>query len=169
MKQIWAPWRIEYINMSQKSKGKTRTKGCFLCLKDPKSDKDNLVLLRGKYSFVIMNRYPYNPGHIMIAPYRHIGEMEKCSPEEAGEMFIFTQKCIKALKKAMKPDGFNAGFNIGSVAGAGVPGHLHLHLIPRWQGDTNFMPIIGETKIINEEVYKTYKKIKSALNKNGKN
>ena len=163
MKQIWAPWRIEYIKQSQKAKLKTGRKGCFLCLNSSKSDGKNLILLRGKYAFVIMNRFPYNPGHLMIAPYRHIRTIEQCRAEEAGELFQLLKHCISALKMVMKPEGFNIGVNIGNVAGAGVPGHLHIHIIPRWLGDTNFMPIIGEIKIINEELHKMYRKVKKEL------
>jgi ATP adenylyltransferase len=160
MKQIWAPWRMEYIKLSQRLKVKSQKSGCFLCLKSDKFDKNNFILLRGNYSFVIMNRFPYNSGHLMIAPYRHIGLIERCNGEEIGEIFKFLQKSVAVLKKTMKPDGFNIGINLGSVAGAGVPGHLHIHVIPRWLGDTNFMPIVSKTKIINEGLQSTYNKLK---------
>ncbi len=163
MKQIWAPWRIEYIEQSQKAKFKGKKLDCFLCLNSGKSDSKNLILLRGKYSFVIMNRFPYNPGHLMIAPYRHIKTIERCRTEEAEELFQLLKRCISALKIIMKPEGFNIGVNIGYVAGAGVPGHLHIHIIPRWLGDTNFMPIISEIKIINEGLHKMYRKLKGVL------
>jgi ATP adenylyltransferase len=169
MKQIWAPWRIEYIkhnqNLTCHKERKTRNKKerCFLCDFKKKTDEDILILYRGKHSFIIMNRYPYNPGHLMIAPYRHIGLIEKCNNKETGEMFTFIQKSITALKKSMQPEGFNIGCNLGLVAGAGVPGHIHIHIIPRWLGDTNFMPIVGKTKVINEELYSMYHRLKKVL------
>jgi ATP adenylyltransferase len=167
MKQLWAPWRAEYINMCNEEKSKKQKAKCFLCLKKPKFDYNNLILYRGKKSFIIMNRYPYNAGHLMIAPYRHIGEVEKCNLKEYNEMFGLMQKSIRVLKTTMKPDGFNVGINLGYVAGAGVPGHLHIHVIPRWLGDTNFMPIIGDTKIINEELHKMYISLKKSFRDNG--
>jgi len=169
MNQLWAPWRIEYIKMSQNEKTKKKKPACFLCIKNFNKNKDNFVLFTGKYSFIIMNRYPYNPGHLMIAPYRHIGLIEKCNEQEVAEMLKLIQKSVIVLKKMMKPNGFNIGINLGYVAGAGIPGHIHVHVIPRWLGDTNFMPIIGKTKIINEELYNMYNKLKKVLNKNGKN
>lgn len=167
MKQIWAPWRVEYIKLYNEVKNKKKKAKCFLCLNKAKHDNDNLVLFRGKKSFVIMNRFPYNAGHLMIAPYRHFGEIEKCNLNEYNEMFRLMQKSVKVLKTTMKPDGFNVGINLGYVAGAGVPGHLHIHIIPRWLGDTNFMPIIGNTKVINEDLYKMYLNLKEVFYDNG--
>lgn len=167
MKQLWAPWRIEYIKESQKPKVKNQKSKCFLCMKN-KGNTDNYVVFKGKNAFIMMNRYPYNPGHLMIAPYRHIGLIEKCNEQETREMFKLLQKSVVVLKKVMKPDGFNIGINLGYVAGAGVPGHIHIHIIPRWLGDTNFMPIVSNTKIINEELVKMYHKLKKEFNKNGK-
>ncbi len=163
MKQIWAPWRIEYINQTQSSKRKVQNLRCFLCL------KKNFILHKGKYSFIVMNRFPYNSGHIMVAPYRHIGSIEELNSNETGEMFALIQKSVITLKKIMKPDGFNIGINLGSVSGAGVPGHIHIHIIPRWLGDTNFMPIISDTKIINESLKNTFKILKKEFIKYGKN
>ncbi|MCS7233043.1 MAG: HIT domain-containing protein [Synergistetes bacterium] len=157
MNFIFAPWRIEYIRAPKASV-------CFLC-DLPREDKDdeNLILYRGKSCFIIMNNYPYNPGHLMIAPYRHIGELEKLSKDELLEMMLLTQKAIFLLKKAMRPDGFNLGFNIGKVAGAGLEDHVHLHIVPRWNGDTNFMPIIADTKVVPQAVRDTYKTLKDVL------
>jgi ATP adenylyltransferase len=168
MEHLWAPWRIEYIKESQSSKLKTQKPGCFLCVKD-KTNINKFVLFRGKYAFIMMNRYPYNPGHLMIAPYRHIGLIEKCHEQETNEMFKLLQKSVVALKNLMKPEGFNVGINLGLVGGAGVPGHIHIHVVPRWLGDTNFMPIISSTKVINEELTNMYNKLKKVLNSNGKN
>jgi ATP adenylyltransferase len=164
MKNLWAPWRIKYIEESYLAKNKNKQTGCFLCVKKSKSaDEKNLILKRGRYGFVIMNHYPYNAGHLMIAPYRHIGDLEKIRPAEAAELFALVQKSIVALKKAYHPDAFNIGMNLGIIAGAGVPGHLHIHLIPRWSGDTNFMPIIANTKVINEELIVMYRKLKKII------
>jgi len=149
MKKLWAPWRIEYILME-------KIKECIFC-KAAKENKDdeNLVLWRGKYSFVMLNRYPYNSGHLMIAPYTHTGDIEQLKKEELDEIIILIQKSVKLLKKALKPDGFNIGINIGKVAGAGIEDHIHVHIVPRWNGDTNFMPIIGDTKVVNQYLSET--------------
>ncbi len=164
MRQIWAPWRMAYINSCQQNKKQK----CVLCIKSSRIENDvsSLVLLRGKYSFVMMNRYPYNPGHLMIAPYRHIGKIERLNSTEMNEMFFLIQQCVKAIRKTLKPDGFNIGANLGRIAGAGIPGHFHIHLVPRWNGDTNFMPILAETKVICQELDKTYQILKKELHTN---
>lgn len=157
MKFIFAPWRIEYIRAP-------KGEGCFLC-ELPKEDRDeeNLILYRGKTCFVIMNNYPYNPGHLMIAPYRHVGELESLSQEELLEIMALAQKMVSLLKGVMRPEGFNLGFNLGKVAGAGVEDHIHLHVVPRWGGDTNFMPVIADVKVVPQAVRETYKALKEAL------
>jgi len=154
MEQIWAPWRIKYIQME-------KPQSCILCDK-PKENDDalNYILYRGKKNFIIMNCYPYNGGHLMVAPYRHIASLEELTDEELHEHFETVRRSIKVLKKVFKPDGFNTGMNIGGVAGAGIGGHIHTHIVPRWQGDTNFMPILGNTKVINEALTETYEKLK---------
>jgi len=154
MEQIWAPWRIKYIQME-------KPQGCILCDK-PKENDDalNYILYRGKKNFIIMNCYPYNGGHLMVAPYRHIAGLEELTDEELHEHFETVRRSITVLKKVFKPDGFNTGMNIGRVAGAGIDGHIHTHIVPRWQGDTNFMPILGDTKVINEALTETYEKLK---------
>ncbi|BAF58976.1 diadenosine tetraphosphate hydrolase and other HIT family hydrolases [Pelotomaculum thermopropionicum SI] len=158
MKQIWAPWRSVYIGGNHGGK-------CFFCEKlESDRDEDNLVLLRGNSAFVIMNLYPYNNGHLLIAPNRHTGEIEDLTGEEMMEIFKMTQKMIKALR-SFNPEGFNVGANVGRVAGAGVPGHFHVHVVPRWSGDTNFMPVLGNVKVVSESLEITYKKLKEALEK----
>lgn len=160
MKKLWAPWRMKYIT------GETgkESKGCIFCLKPKeKKDKDNFILIRGKRAFVMMNIFPYNNGHLMIAPYRHVGNFASLNDEELLEMMHLAQACQNAMKKAMKPQGFNLGFNLGRVAGAGIEDHLHLHLVPRWNGDTNFMPVLADTKIVSEALDDTFKKLKKAL------
>ncbi len=154
MEQIWAPWRIKYIQMA-------KIEGCILCDK-PKENNDtlNYILYRGKKNFIIMNSYPYNAGHLMIAPYRHIANLEELTDEELHEHFEIVSRSIKLLKQVFKPDGFNLGINMGKVAGAGINDHIHTHIVPRWQGDTSFMPVLSDVKIINEALTETYEKLK---------
>ena len=153
MEQIWAPWRIKYILMD-------KSKGCFLC-ENPKQDNNalNYILYRGKKNFVIMNIYPYNPGHLMVAPYRHVASLEGLTREELHEHSEIVSRSVKVLRETFDPHGFNIGINIGKVAGAGVEGHVHTHIVPRWQGDTNFMPVVSDTKIVSEALEETYKKL----------
>lgn len=161
MENLWAPWRGKYV----KSIGKF--KGCFFChyLK-VKNGHKSLILYRAKYSFIILNQYPYNNGHLMIAPLRHTGNLEKLSDEEIKEIFLLARRMIPILKKVYKSHGFNIGLNLGRHAGAGVIDHLHVHIVPRWEGDTNFMPVVGATKVIPESLEESYRKIKSEIQKN---
>jgi len=154
MKQIWAPWRIEYVRMK-------KGEGCILCEK-PKEDSDtlNYILYRGDKNFALMNKYPYTPGHLMVAPYRHIANLEELTDEELGEHFEIVSRGVKLLRQVFNPDGFNIGINMGKVAGAGIDGHIHSHIVPRWQGDTNFMPVMSDTRVISEALAETYKKLK---------
>ncbi|GAB6102587.1 HIT domain-containing protein [Thermococcus atlanticus] len=157
MKLLWAPWRIEYIRAPKYD-------GCIFCdFPREERDKERLILHRGKHAFIIMNNYPYNPGHVMIAPYRHVGRWEDLNDEELLEIMQLSQLMIKALKKAMNPDGFNMGVNIGRVAGAGIEDHVHLHIVPRWNGDTNFMPVIDDTKVIPESLEEAYDELRKAI------
>ena len=154
MEQIWAPWRIEYIQME-------KPEGCILCDKPKqKDDAANYILYRGEKNFVILNSYPYNPGHLMIAPYRHVANLEELTDEELGEHFQIVSRGIKLLRQVFNPGGFNIGINMGKVAGAGIDGHVHTHIVPRWQGDTNFMPVISNTRVVPEALAETYKKLK---------
>ncbi len=152
METLWSPWRSQYIK-GFKEEG-CNNPDCFLCtaVNSVDRDKELLVVVRMEYSFVIMNRYPYNSGHIMIVPNRHIGEFEELNPEEMTEIMTTVQQAIGILKKIYKPQGFNIGVNIGRVAGAGVPGHVHFHVVPRWTGDTNFMSVLGEINVVSEAV-----------------
>jgi len=153
MKQIWAPWRIEYIQMK-------KPEGCILCDKPKqKDDVANYILYRGDKNFVIMNSYPYNPGHLMVAPYRHVAHLEELTDEERHEHFDMVSRSVKLLKEVFNPAGFNIGMNIGKVAGAGIDDHIHTHIVPRWQGDTNFMPVIADVRVIPEALAGTYKKL----------
>lgn len=138
--------------------------GCFLCDNPRLEDSDkNLVLYRGRHCFVIMNLYPYNNGHLMVAPYRHENDLLKLTPEEIAESGELTKLCIRALNRTMRPHGFNIGLNLGRVAGAGLEEHLHLHVVPRWNGDTNFMPIIAEMKVVSESLRESYRRLKKAF------
>lgn len=159
MKTLWAPWRIEYITGEKKE-------GCIFCDK-PKAgnDKKNLILYKGETSFIIMNRYPYSNGHLMAVPYRHINNMSELDHKERLELMNLTTKCIEILK-VMNPDGFNIGMNLGTAGGAGIDDHLHFHIVPRWNGDTNFMPLIADVKVMPEYLEDTYETLSEQLKNN---
>lgn len=138
--------------------------GCILCQKPGENnDEANLILYRGQHNFMIMNAFPYNPGHLMVAPYRHVADLQDLRNEEAMELFDIVKKGLGLLKEVMKPTGFNIGLNVGKVAGAGIAEHLHTHIVPRWQGDTNFMPVLSDTRVVSEAVSGTYKKLRAKL------
>ncbi len=150
MNRIYAPWRYKYVSNPDSG-------DCIFCkAAKSKNDRKSFVLFRGETSFVMMNIYPYNNGHIMIAPYKHTGNIQELGENEMLEISILLQKWHKVLKKAMKPDGFNIGMNLGRIAGAGFEEHLHYHLVPRWSGDTNFMAVIGDTKVIPMSIEEGY-------------
>ncbi len=157
MEKLWAPWRIEYVRLE-------KIEECIFC-KFPKEEKDekNLILYRGKYAFLIMNNYPYNPGHVMVAPYRHVGNFEDLSDEEVMDIYFVTSLAIRAIKNVMNPQGFNIGINIGRVAGAGIEGHVHVHIVPRWNGDTNFMPVLSDTKVVVQGLRENYRELKKEI------
>ncbi|MDO9543334.1 MAG: HIT domain-containing protein [Kiritimatiellia bacterium] len=161
MKRIWAPWRMEYIL-------NYRQAGCFLCdiCQDDK-DEQSLVLKRGKSSFLLLNKYPYNNGHLLIAPYRHIDSLESMAEPEMTEMMQMASSACKILRASMHPDGFNLGLNIGAAAGAGLKDHIHLHIVPRWEGDTNFMPVLGEVKIIPQPLDELWRKLRKEISRKG--
>ncbi len=154
MEQIWAPWRIEYIRME-------KPKGCILCDK-PKENKDalNYILYRGDKNFIIMNSYPYNPGHLMIAPYQHIASPEELTDAELHEHFEIVSRGTRILRQVFSPAGFNIGINLGKVAGAGIDDHFHTHIVPRWQGDTNFMPVLANIRVVPQALAEIYEKLK---------
>lgn len=157
MQILWAPWRMEYIK-------KSKSNHCFLCeVIREKKTKEKFVLLRTKKAISLLNIYPYNNGHTLVAPLRHIGTLSKLTPKEVEELFDHTIKIVSAIKKSFKPSGFNIGLNLGKTAGAGLVSHLHIHIVPRWEGDTNFMPIIGGSKVIPQSLQETYKKIKEKI------
>lgn len=156
MERLWTPWRMEYI----KSAG--RQEGCIFCdLPAQNNDEPTLILARGELSFVIMNKFPYNTGHVMIAPFRHIADMRDLNADEIAEMMMWSQRCMSALDESMRPHGFNVGVNQGLVAGAGIIDHIHLHVVPRWGGDTNYMTTVAGVKVLPEMVSQTYDRLKT--------
>lgn len=157
MDRMHAPWRISYIK-------EEREEGCIFCTKPPANDdRKNLILHRGETCYIIMNKFPYINGHLMVAPYEHVGEVEDLPLAVWTEMMQLAQLAVKALKIAMRPHGFNLGVNIGRVAGAGMEGHVHLHIVPRWNGDVNFMPVFAECRIISQHIEESYADLVKAL------
>ncbi len=168
MNKLWAPWRIRYVSKPVKGK-------CIFCKAyKEKKDAANFVVLRSTHCFVILNTYPYNNGHVMVVPNRHIRNLDKLSREEIIDLFATTIKIKNIIKNLMHAEGFNIGINIGEVAGAGIKSHLHIHIVPRWNGDTSFMPAISSTKVISQSLNDLYKSLKKCLkeekmtNKNNK-
>ncbi|MHB1389896.1 MAG: HIT family protein [Thermoleophilia bacterium] len=148
---IWAPWRISYI-LGEKEQT------CLFCrVAAEKDDEKNLVLFRGEHAFVIMNLYPYNPGHLMVAPYEHVSELELLAPAVANEIMALTQKCVTVLKSTVHPGALNAGVNLGEIAGSSIKEHLHMHIVPRWQGDNNFMPVLADMRVVPQALADTYR------------
>ncbi len=159
MKRLWAPWRLEYIKNAQDN-----GEGCIFCLKPGESrDKENLIVYRSHHCFVIMNKYPYNNGHIMVVPYLHESDFTSFSDEILLNIQHIIQLSVKALQNSMNPHGINVGINLGRSAGAGIVDHLHYHLVPRWDGDTNFMPVLTGTKVISEGLTESWEKLQKAF------
>jgi len=156
---IWSPWRYDYLA----SYGQRRPTCVFCIGQDPSRDAERLVVLRASHNFVILNLFPYTSGHLMIAPYEHRDTIVGASSEQLAEMMDLSQRAVAALKKIYNADGFNLGMNLGQAAGAGIREHFHLHVVPRWTGDANFMSITGETRVLPEELSKTYERVKAAL------
>ena len=154
MEHIWAPWGMQNINIKKPS-------GCIFCDK-PKEDRDaeNYILYHGKLNFVILNSYPYNPGHLMVVPYRHISTPEDLTAPERHDHYDLISRCVSICREVFTPAGFNLGMNLGRVAGAGIADHCHTHLVPRWDGDTNWMPVIADTRVLPEALTETYDKLK---------
>jgi ATP adenylyltransferase len=162
MDHLWSPWRYQYVSSGQVPLGKD---DCFFCRSAgcPAEDAPNLVVLRAKQSFVLLNRYPYCSGHLMIAPYAHVATLAEAETTTLEEMMRLAQRCESALRRVYSPDGLNFGFNIGQAAGAGVAGHIHMHGLPRWLGDTSFMTTVGETRVLPEDLATTREKLAAAL------
>lgn len=154
---LWAPWRAGFV------KG-PREKGCVFCNRlAVKDSAKNLIVYRGESCFVILNKFPYNSGHSMVIPIRHVANLEQLKPAELSELMSLTQTTVRLLKKIVKPASFNLGMNLGKSSGAGVPGHLHMHVVPRWIGDTNFMPVIGGTKVVSVPLDQIYRDLRKAF------
>lgn len=159
---LWAPWRSCYVENVD------NMEGCFLChaVNQPKEKwREFLVLYRSSESFIILNKYPYNSGHLMVVPIKHTGNYHHIDDKTALDMHNLLRLSLKALKQVFKPHGFNIGYNIGRPAGAGLESHIHMHVVPRWNGDTNFMPVVGETKVISQDLPTTYDRLKEAIDR----
>jgi len=157
VKYLWAPWRLQYIKGSP-------TPDCIFCAFPREGrDRDRGILLQGRLAFVILNAYPYNSGHLMVVPHRHVADLVDLTDDEHLEMQHLVRACMRALRAVYRPEGFNIGMNIGRAAGAGIADHLHTHIVPRWIGDTNFMPVLGETKVLPEDLTATYDRLAAAL------
>jgi ATP adenylyltransferase len=159
LKQLWTPWRLEYILAAKQD-------SCIFCdfiQQDVDRDPENLILLRGELSFLILNKYPYNNGHLMAVPYHHADSLDMLHLDEQNDLMAMTSLGIRALRRAMSPDGFNIGYNIGKVAGAGVKDHVHCHIVPRWNGDTNYMPVLADVRVIPQALIDTYRQLHQAL------
>src|SRR5262249_15016469 len=158
MDYLWTPWRYAYVS------GAEKTSGCVFCnLVKEKDDAKTWIVFRAKHCFIILNAYPYTPGHVMVVPYEHLDELQKLPMEAANEMMMLTQKMESVLRELYHPDGVNLGMNIGKAAGAGIAGHIHMHVLPRWVADANFLSVVGETRILPETLDVTWKRMREKL------
>jgi len=162
MQRMWSPWRSRYIDTfrSPKKKGK---ESLFTSAAKARDDTKHLIVWRSPHCFVIMNRYPYNSGHLMIVPYRQLSDFQALTVEELADVMVTAQRAIRALERVMGPQGYNFGANLGRASGAGIDEHVHFHIVPRWNGDTNFMPVLADTKVISEDMKRTLKKLQKAF------
>jgi ATP adenylyltransferase len=153
---LWAPWRLEYVAGDKPS-------GCVLCAKQhDEDDEQSLVIARGEHAFVVLNLYPYNNGHLMVVPLRHVADLEQLTPAESAECQRLLERGIRAARATLSPGGFNVGLNLGEAAGAGIASHLHWHLVPRWQGDTNFMPVLADVRVMPQHLNTTWRLLRDA-------
>ena len=152
-RQLWAPWRLEYIKQADEQPG------CVFCDAGAGDDEERLVVHRGELAFVLLNKFPYSSGHLMVAPYRHVGELAGLTDDEALEVHRLAVEGVTALGEVYGPEGHNLGWNLGRVAGAGVIDHIHLHVVPRWAGDTNFMPVLADVKVLSEHLLETRRRL----------
>jgi ATP adenylyltransferase len=162
LKNLWAPWRYGYVSSQERS-------GCIFCSiagDSPERDRDNLVLVRGVLCFAVLNRYPYINGHVMIVPFRHIPDFTSASHDETDEMMAMVRTTEGVLRETMKCQGINGGWNLGSAAGAGIPGHLHLHILPRWNGDTSFMSSVGGVRVLSQSLEQAWEQLSPGFRSN---
>jgi len=157
--RLWSPWRMEYIETARDGGEDGAGDACVFCTLLQPGAGDNRVLIRTDAAFVALAKYPYNPGHLLVLPTRHVGDLAEITPDEGSEIQGLLQRCVAVLRDVAEPQGFNLGLNLGRVAGAGIPEHLHWHVVPRWGGDTNFMPVIGDTRVLPELLDETYRKL----------
>jgi ATP adenylyltransferase len=158
MDRLWTPWRYKYVSTAKESAG------CIFCDKPAEhKDEENYIVQRFEHNYIILNLFPYTSGHLMIAPYEHVATPELAHEETMVEMMLLTRKAVACLRTAYRPDGVNLGMNIGESAGAGVVGHIHMHVLPRWTGDASFMTTVGETRVLPEDLSETYRKLKQAF------
>jgi ATP adenylyltransferase len=160
MDYLWTPWRYAYITTAAKS---TSSDQCIFCELPKLPDADAQIVHRAEHCFIILNSFPYTSGHVMVVPFAHLDELQKLPPAAAAEMMSLSQKMEGVLRQVYSPDGINIGMNIGRAAGAGIAGHVHMHVLPRWVGDTNFMTVAGESRVLPEALHETYRKIREAL------
>jgi ATP adenylyltransferase len=165
---MWSPWRSEYVSEAAR-RPSSDGKSVFSRLLEEKNDRENLILWRGDDVFVIMNLYPYNNGHLLIVPYREVDSYEALTPDEQQAIAATIERCIRWIRSALSPEGFNVGMNLGSAAGAGIPEHLHVHVVPRWDGDTNFMSTTDETRVLPEDLSTTYQKLRTVIEEDAPN
>jgi len=159
MESLHAPWRIEYILSPKDEQSAT----LFTRIAQSSDDETNLVIARDRTCYAVLNRYPYNGGHLMIVPYKQAADLNGLTDEELADLWKLTRRCVNTLAREMKPDGFNIGINLGRVAGAGIEGHLHIHVVPRWNGDTNFMPVLADTRVVPQALTELAAKLRVAL------
>lgn len=158
MDRLWSPWRYRYVSKASPADA------CIFCAKEAeRRDEENLILHRGEHNFVLLNLYPYTTGHLMVAPYAHIASLEDLPDEAAIELMRLTQTAVRHIRAIYRPQGLNAGLNLGECAGAGIAGHLHMHVLPRWAGDANFMTTIGETRVMPEDLPETWRRLHAAF------
>lgn len=155
VENLWAPWRLEYVTRAKPA-------GCVLCHKRSDDDEASLVVARGEHAYAVLNLYPYNNGHVMVVPYRHVGDLEELTTQESEECQRLLERGIRAARSALGAGGFNVGLNLGEAAGAGIAAHLHWHLVPRWAGDTNFMPVLADVRVMPQHLHTTWTLLRDA-------
>lgn len=160
MDRLWSPWRYRYVSRT------AEPEGCVFCHKPSETDEEGLILFRGQGNFVILNLYPYTSGHLMVVPYQHCAALEDLDENTAAEMMALTRRAVTCLKQVYRPAGLNVGMNLGECAGAGIAGHLHMHVLPRWPGDANFMTTVGETRVMPEDLGETWRRMSAAFHAN---